>query len=440
MNENQRLEEILERFLQSTKEQKEPEAEDVGYLKRRIRPAMELLIKREQTDAMKELAKRNWFGERELDTFLEMAGKMECWMAFRILMEWKNGSPGAIGNSTIPDKETETEEHFAKRLLQYCKTELCWRYPELGRALLELKVQLSGQTEEMETDGETLYVNPEKLIMEYGDDPEIIYEQYLHMIRQCLEGTWMKESGDAGKQRRVQKKWKEIADQLVRTYGTGGKRRGENRGGRKEELSEMEKGRYDYRRFLKKFTVTREEMQLDPEAFDPVAYYYGMERYGNLPMIEPLETREGNRLEELVIAIDTSGSCKKETVSRFLGETRAILEEKENFFEKWKVCIMQCDSFLQEKVMVHSVKEWEDYRERMVIRGRGGTDFRPVFEEVERMRQEKEFTSLKALIYFTDGDGIYPEKKTDYETAFVFVKKSEKMDLVPGWARKLLVS
>ena len=29
-------------------------------------------------------------------------------------------------------------------------------------------------------------------------------------------------------------------------------------------------------------------------------------------MIEPLETREGNRLEELVIAIDTSGSCKKE--------------------------------------------------------------------------------------------------------------------------------
>ena len=120
-------------------------------------------------------------------------------------------------------------------------------------------------------------------------------------------------------------------------------------------------------------------MKLDQDAFDPVAFYYGMERYGNLPMIEPLETREGNRLEELVIAIDTSGSCKKEMVARFLGETRRILEEKENFFENWKVCLIQCDSFIQEKVMIHSAKEWETYREQMVIHGRGGTDFRPVF-------------------------------------------------------------
>ena len=90
--------------------------------------------------------------------------------------------------------------------------------------------------------------------------------------------------------------------------------------------------------------------------------------------------------------------------------------------------------------MIHSAKEWETYREQMVIRGRGGTDFRPVFEEVERMREKREFRDLKALIYYTDGDGIYPEKKPDYETAFVFVKKSEKMDRVPGWAKKLLVT
>ena len=90
--------------------------------------------------------------------------------------------------------------------------------------------------------------------------------------------------------------------------------------------------------------------------------------------------------------------------------------------------------------MIHSAKEWETYREQMVIHGRGGTDFRPVFEEVERMREKREFSYLKALIYFTDGDGIYPEKKPDYETAFVFVKKSEKMDRVPGWAKKLLVT
>ena len=59
-----------------------------------------------------------------------------------------------------------------------------------------------------------------------------------------------------------------------------------------------------------------------------------MEHYGNIPLIEPLEYKEVNRLEELVIAIDTSGSCSGETVQRFLGETYGILSEKENFFQQ----------------------------------------------------------------------------------------------------------
>ena len=42
------------------------------------------------------------------------------------------------------------------------------------------------------------------------------------------------------------------------------------------------------------------------------------------------------------------------------------------------------------------------------------------------------------MIYFTEGDGVFPEK-TDYETAFVFVKKCECMDLIPGWITKLLI-
>ena len=56
------------------------------------------------------------------------------------------------------------------------------------------------------------------------------------------------------------------------------------------------------------------------------------------------------------------------------------------------------------------------------------------------MEQEKrELQNLKALIYFTDGDGIYPRQKPDYETAFVFVKKTENMRLVPDWAYKLVI-
>ena len=46
--------------------------------------------------------------------------------------------------------------------------------------------------------------------------------------------------------------------------------------------------------------------------------------------------------------------------------------------------------------------------------------------------------NLRALIYFTDGDGIYPRQKPDYETAFVFLERSEKMKLVPDWALCLI--
>ena len=79
-----------------------------------------------------------------------------------------------------------------------------------------------------------------------------------------------------------------------------------------------------------------------------------MEQYGNLPLIEPLEYKEVNRLEELVIAIDTSGSCSREMVRRFLGETYQILSTRENFFNKMKVYIVQCDCCIQWYQVLHS--------------------------------------------------------------------------------------
>ena len=228
------------------------------------------------------------------------------------------------------------------------------------------------------------------------------------------------------------------------TYTTLGKERQRHRigavaGSREEELEALYKSRYDYRRFLRRFAFSREELLLDEESFDYIFYNLGMEQYGNLPLIEPLEYKEVNRLEELVIAIDTSGSCSKELVQRFLGETYQILSTRENFFKKMKVYIVQCDCCIQWYHVVHSEEEWKNCMQEIKIQGRGGTDFRPVFEFIRKEKEKKELCNLKALIYFTDGDGIYPGEKPDYETAFVFEKKSENMRLVPGWAYKLVI-
>ena len=106
--------------------------------------------------------------------------------------------------------------------------------------------------------------------------------------------------------------------------------------------------RYDYKEFLRKFSVLKEEMQVDPDSFDYIFYTYGLEHYGNMPLIEPLETKEVRKIEDFVIVIDTSMSCKGELIRHFLEETYSVLSESESFFRKINVHIIQCDEKIRE--------------------------------------------------------------------------------------------
>ena len=124
-----------------------------------------------------------------------------------------------------------------------------------------------------------------------------------------------------------------------------------------------------------------------------------------MPLIEHLEYQEVNRMEELVIAIDTSGSCSAATVRRFMEETYGILSDHENFFRKMNLYIIQCDSFIQDVIHVTCEDDWKNYLTHITIHGRGGTDFRPVFAYVQNLRNTGALRNLKGLLYFTDGDG-----------------------------------
>lgn len=217
--------------------------------------------------------------------------------------------------------------------------------------------------------------------------------------------------------------------------GNGFGKRGTQRGYKQEWYELQEERKRNYNKFLRLFTVEREELQLDMEAFDYIPYLYGLSHYGNLPFLEPLEYTEAKKLEELVIAIDTSASCKRPTVQRFLQETYAVLGQQENFFKKLRVHIIQCDCYVQEDVKVTCEKEWKEYLKHIKIQGGGGTDFRPVFQYVNKMIVDRTLKNLKALLYFTDGDGIYPREKPDYETVFLLTKEPPKEANVPNWAK-----
>ena len=273
------------------------------------------------------------------------------------------------------------------------------------------------------------------LLMECEENEIIRLEQEFRRDDHHFWYTPQNRSGMASHQ----KEWEEMRRKMQTEIELFSKEAAGDSPGLVEHLQAENRKRYDYREFLRKFSVLKEEMQVDIDSFDYIFYHYGMEMYGNMPLIEPQETKEVNRIEDFVIAIDTSMSCKRELVQKFLEETYSVLSQSESFYRKFRVHIIQCDERVQSDVVVTNAKELQDYMDHFTIRGLGGTDFRPVFTYVNRLLAEKKFTKLKGLLYFTDGYGRYPLKKPPYDTAFVFLKEDYLDVDVPPWAIKLVL-
>ncbi len=234
-------------------------------------------------------------------------------------------------------------------------------------------------------------------------------------------------------------KWRDISEMMMMELESFAKKQGDTAGDMLQNLRESNREKYDYASFLRKFSVMGEEMTVNDEDFDYIFYTYGLKLYGKMPLVEPLEYKESRRIKDFVIAIDTSGSVSGELVQKFIDKTYNILQQEDSFFRKVNLHIVQCDTEIHEHVKVTSKLEMERYLKEMVLKGFGGTDFRPVFEYVDRLIKEGEFTDFKGLIYFTDGYGTYPSKPPDYKTAFVFVDDEYNNYNVPAWAIKLIL-
>jgi len=207
-----------------------------------------------------------------------------------------------------------------------------------------------------------------------------------------------------------------------------------------EQVKIENRERYDYKRFLRKFAVLKEEAEVDPDSYDSIFYTYGLTLYKNMPLIEPLETREVFKIEDFVIVIDTSMSVSGELVRSFLEQTYEVLGESESYFRKINIHIIQCDEQIRSDATITSREEMEDYMKHFTLSGFGGTDFRPAFEYVNGLLNKGAFKKLRGLLYFTDGKGIYPVKMPPYETAFVFMEDQYQDISVPGWAMKVILT
>lgn len=201
-----------------------------------------------------------------------------------------------------------------------------------------------------------------------------------------------------------------------------------------QNLRSLNRAKHSYSEFLRRFMTCGEVMRLSEEEFDNNYYTYGLELLGNIPLIEPLEYSEQRRIRDFVIAIDTSGSVRGEVVQSFIQHTHDILSRQEDLFDRVNIHIIQCDDRIRDDVHITCREDIDEYIRNLEIKGLGRTDFRPVFRYVDELVRRHELTALQGLLYFTDGDGQFPEEKPEYETAFVLHTSGYAEPELPVWA------
>jgi len=232
--------------------------------------------------------------------------------------------------------------------------------------------------------------------------------------------------------------WKEMSAQMMVEIEGFSKNLSDRAGALMRVLRLRNRKQTDYRAFLRKFLTTRERIKLNVDEFDPAYYSYGIQLYGNIPLIDAVEQSNSPMIEDFVIAVDTSGSTMRGPVVSFIEDVYTIMEQCE-ISKRTNLHIIQCDDNVRSDDVVKSRGDMKKLIDNFELKGGNSTDFRPVFYYVDSLREEGAFNNLRGLIYFTDGMGTYPTKKPDYPVAFLFCD-DRFLDIdVPMWAMKVQI-
>ena len=125
-----------------------------------------------------------------------------------------------------------------------------------------------------------------------------------------------------------------------------------------------------------------------------------------------LPTLYGERLGPIALAVDTSGSVSSEDFREVIGVAQNILQT----CRPEKMVFIQCDAQIQE------IQEFEPEQSLagLELKGRGGTDFRPVFKALEK------YQDLECLVFLTDLYGSFPDKEPKYRTLWMTTTRDYK--------------
>lgn len=140
-------------------------------------------------------------------------------------------------------------------------------------------------------------------------------------------------------------------------------------------------------------------------------------RYSHTGFILPrLDSKE---LGHFVFILDSSSSVSNREASEMLSEYRAILET----FRDATTTILHVDT----RVAFHETYEGlQDLPDKLDVKGRGGTDFKPGFKWIEENLIDKG-EEIAGVIYATDGEcSSFPDEEPDYPVIWVITRMPHK--------------
>ena len=259
--------------------------------------------------------------------------------------------------------------------------------------------------------------------------------------------AWTKNSGHGGAKAlrgELEKMWNDVAVQVAqRMGGRTDKRYGHLSGKLSEYYCVAQESSVSYTEMLRRFCVKRERQEIDPDSINAIWYHVGMELMGDAPIVEPEEVREDAPALELAVALDTSGSCEGEIMRGFLSELLAILRDAGG--PRMEFTLIQCDAKIQSVQTLTREDTVEQVMRGMTISGFGGTDFRPVFEYIEKERAAADGKRFRGLLYLSDGCGSFPRQKPDYPVVFLFPEEEGcgwgfGSGSVPAWVTRAYIT
>ncbi|MFR6134609.1 MAG: hypothetical protein ACLUI5_14295 [Fusicatenibacter saccharivorans] len=192
-SEQQRLRAALSSFCESQDLPEEQRAAYTAYLRKRIRPAVEMLIREDDFSKLERILQTGWLSDADRKRFLNLAADQQKWQAFRILLNRSSQDPMQENTESRKteaavqkEKSTKEKEALALRLFEEARKNLCWLYPELGEAILFFRHQPSDRTKAITSDGHTIYFNSDFVLRMCAENSSFLKEGYQHLLLECI--------------------------------------------------------------------------------------------------------------------------------------------------------------------------------------------------------------------------------------------------------------